>query len=422
MRALYSLGIFFLGTGIRIASPFNSKARLWIRGRKNLFVNLENQFRNNTAKVAWFHCASLGEFEQGRPLMESFRKRNPDYKILLTFFSPSGYEIRKNYAGADFVFYLPLDKKSNAKRFVEIVKPDVIYFVKYEFWLNFLSEFRKKNIPHFLVSAIFREDQIFFKSRGSIFRGALKGFSFIFAQEKNSVELLNSIGISSVEIAGDTRFDRVGEIAANAKEIPVAKLFSGNEKNVIVAGSTWPADEEKLFPAISEALKANWKLIIAPHELGEDHLKSIESGLITSGIPENNIIRFSKADEVVISNAKVLIIDNIGMLSSLYAYGRIAYIGGGFGKSIHNVLEPAVFGMPVIFGPKFEKFNEAKQLIEIGAGFGVNNESELKKIMDRILADENLLKDLSSKAYGFVQKNRGATEKILGKTESFLNH
>ena len=422
MRALYSLGIFLFGISIRIASVFNSKAKLWIRGRKNLFEKLEEFFKNNKNPVVWFHCASLGEFEQGRPLMEEFKKRNPDYKTLLTFFSPSGYDVRKNYSGADFICYLPLDTKSNSRRFVDLVNPSVIYFVKYEFWLNFLEEFRKNKIPHFLVSAIFREDQIFFKSYGTVFRDALKGFTFIFTQEKKSIELLNSIAIKNTEVAGDTRFDRVAEIAAATIEIPIAKSFSGKEKKVVVAGSTWPADEEKLFPVIGDLLKKDWKLIIAPHELGEAHLKSIESGLLGIGISPLEIIRFSQAEESAPAYAKVLIIDNMGMLSSLYAYGKIAYIGGGFGKSIHNILEAAVFGMPVIFGPRFEKFNEAKQLIEIGAAFGINNEVELKKILKKISNDPELLDFLSIKSHEFVQHYRGATKNILDKSASFLSH
>lgn len=338
MRALYSLNIFFYGVAIRIASIFNSKARLWISGRKNLFAELENKFSSNKSPIAWFHCASLGEFEQGRPLMEEFKKRNPEYKILLTFFSPSGYEVRKNYSGADFVFYLPLDSKARAKRFVEIVNPSIVYFVKYEFWLNFLSEFRENKIPHFLISAIFRPDQIFFKSYGGIFRDALKGFTFLFTQEQNSVDLLKSIGINNVIAAGDTRFDRVIEIAKGAKEIELAKTFSGNSGKIIVAGSTWPQDEALFFPAISNALQQDWKLIIAPHELGETHLSEIENGLENSGIGKQFIIRFSKADEQSVVQAKVLLIDNIGMLSSLYRYGKVTYIGGGFGKSRKSVV------------------------------------------------------------------------------------
>lgn len=421
MRALYSLNIFLFGIAIRAASLFNPKAKLWVKGRENLFADLENQFSKNTSPVAWFHCASLGEFEQGRPLMEEFRRKNPGYKILLTFFSPSGYEVRKNYAGSDFVFYLPLDTKAKAKRFVEIVNPSVIYFIKYEFWLNFLAEFRRRKIPHFLVSAFFRDNQVFFKSYGKIFREALKGFAFIFTQEKNSFSLLKSIGITNTEVAGDTRFDRVKEISNGAKEIEQAKLFSENSK-LLVAGSTWPQDEELLFPAISEQLKKDWKMIIAPHELGEDHLKMIEEGLKNSGIEKEKITRFSLAKNGLLKNAKVLIIDNIGMLSSLYRYGDIAYIGGGFGKSIHNTLEAAVYGIPVVFGPRFEKFHEAKGLIAAGGGFGVENDEALKKILDELMRDDVKRENAGKIAGEYVSENTGATKIVLEKSAGFISH
>ena len=404
---------------IRIASLFHAKAKLWVKGRRNLFDDLQKKIGSDTKKVAWFHCASLGEFEQGRPLIEKFKKNNPDYKILLTFFSPSGYEVRKNYAGAEIVCYLPLDTKRNAKRFIAITKPAVAFFVKYEFWLNVLGEMEKNKIPHFLISAIFRKDQIFFKSHGTIFRDALKGFSFIFTQEKQSVELLNSISITHAAVAGDTRYDRVAEIAAGAKEIPIAKSFAGEQRKVIVAGSSWPSDEELLFPAMKKLFADGWKLLIAPHELGEAHLASIEKGLREVGISANEIVRFSRANEHSVSSAKVLIIDNIGMLSSLYRYGKIAYIGGGFGKSIHNILEAAVYGMPVVFGPKHEKFYEAKSMLEVGGAFAVNDGKELKDVLEKICGDAKRLEELSKIAFEFVQGNRGATEIILEKAKNF---
>ncbi len=421
MRSLYSLGIFFYSIVIRIASLFHTKARLWVRGRKNLFSELESKIKSSTQPVAWFHCASLGEFEQGRPLIEEFKKRYPAYRILLSFFSPSGFEVRKNYPGADIICYLPLDTAANAKRFVSLVNPSIVFFVKYEFWLNTLAEIRKKKVPHFLISGIFREDQIFFKSHGGIFREALKGFSFLFTQEKNSVELLKTIGITNVIAAGDTRFDRVVDIASGAKEIQLAKLFSGDGENIIVAGSTWPQDEEFFFPAISIQLKQDWKLIIAPHELGGTHLAAIENALVAIGIEKELITRFSKAKEETVRGFKVLLIDNIGMLSSLYRYGNIAYIGGGFGKSIHNTLEAAVYGIPVVFGPRFEKFNEAKELIAAAGGFGVQTGQELQNVLNELLSDKMKRKDAGMKAGKFVKDNTGATKIILEKTESFFN-
>lgn len=421
MRGFYSLSIFFYGLAIRLASLFNTKARLWISGRKNLFSELESKIKSSSQPIVWFHCASLGEFEQGRPLIEEFKKRNPSYRILLSFFSPSGFEVRKNYAGADIICYLPLDTKTNAKRFVALVNPSLVIFVKYEFWLNTLGEIRKKNIPHFLISGIFREDQIFFKSHGGMFREALKGFSFLFTQEKNSVELLKRIGITNATAAGDTRFDRVVDIASAAKDIQLAKLFSGNDGKVIVAGSSWPQDETLLFPVLSEALKIDWKLIIAPHELGETHLAAIENELHKNGIDQQLIIRFSKANEESVQGKKVLLIDNIGMLSSLYRYGNIAYIGGGFGKSIHNTLEAAVYGIPVVFGPRFEKFNEAKELIAAGGGFGVQTEQELQTVLQKLLSDKTMRENAGMKAGKFVKENTGATKIILEKTEALLN-
>lgn len=422
MRALYSLNIFFYGVAIRIASLFNTKARLWIRGRKNLFAELEIKIKSSSQPIAWFHCASLGEFEQGRPLLEEFKKRNPTYRILLSFFSPSGFEVRKNYSGAEIICYLPLDTPGNARRFVSLVNPSIVFFVKYEFWLNTLGEIRKKNIPHFLISAIFRNEQIFFKSHGTIFREALKGFSFLFTQEENSVELLKTIGITNVIAAGDTRFDRVVDIASAAKEIQLAKLLSGTEAKTIIAGSTWPQDEELLFPAIADALKQNWKLIIAPHELGESHLAAIENALEAIGIKKAMITRFSKGNEATVGGLKVLLIDNIGMLSSLYQYGNIAYIGGGFGKSIHNTLEAAVFGIPVVFGPRFEKFNEAKKLIAAGGGFGVQDGQELQNALQKLLRDKTTREDAGAKAGKFVKENTGATKIILEKTAASVNH
>ncbi len=419
MHALYSLGIFFYSIVIRIASLFHIKARLWVRGRKNLFSELELKIKSSAQPVAWFHCASLGEFEQGRPLIEEFKKRDPSYRILLSFFSPSGFEVRKNYPGADIICYLPLDTAANARRFVSLVNPSIVFFVKYEFWLNTLAELRKKKVPHFLISAIFREDQIFFKSHGGIFREALKGFSFLFTQEKNSVELLKTIGVTNVIAAGDTRFDRVVEIASGAKEIQLAKLFSGNKEKIIVAGSTWPQDEDLFFPAVSAWLKKGWKLIIAPHELGETHLAAIEKALEASGIKKELITRFSKANEATVNGFKVLLIDNIGMLSSLYRYGNIAYIGGGFGKSIHNTLEAAVYGIPVVFGPRFEKFNEARELIAAGGGFGVQSGQELQTVLEELFSDKIKRENAGMKAGEFVKEHTGATKIILERTESF---
>ncbi|HLG02529.1 MAG TPA: glycosyltransferase N-terminal domain-containing protein [Bacteroidia bacterium] len=422
MRPLYSFNILMYGLTLRFASLFHAKARQWITGRKNLFTELEKKIAGTDQPVVWFHCASLGEFEQGRPLIEQIKKRYPGHRILLTFFSPSGYEVRKNYEGADVISYLPLDTPANARRFIRLVKPKVVFFIKYEFWLNMLALLRENTIPHYLVSAIFREKQVFFKPWGGIFRDALKGFTFIFTQENKSINLLQSIGITHAEVSGDTRFDRVAEIAANAKQIPLAEKFAGAGKKVIVAGSTWPQDEAHLFPAICEHLTNGWKLLIAPHELNEARLSSIESALEKMGVEQTNIQRFSKANEKTIANAQVLLIDNMGMLSSLYRYGRIAYIGGGFGRSIHNTLEAAVYGIPVIFGPRFEKFNEAKGLIARGGGFSVSTGEELNTVLNTLMRDEKRMSEAGKKAGEYVIQNKGATEKILAKAASAFNH
>lgn len=414
MRLLYSIGIFLYSVGIRIAAIGNRKARLWVRGRKNLFSNLKTALSKDSRKVIWFHCASLGEFEQGRPLIERVKVQHPEYKILLTFFSPSGYEVRKNYAGADVVTYMPVDTRANAKHFLEIVNPAVVVFVKYEFWLNHLAALRRRNIPHYLISAIFREDQVFFKGHGGIFRTALNGYTHIFTQDKNSASLLEKISVKNVTVAGDTRFDRVSEIAAATKDIPTAATFTAENK-MLVAGSTWKADEDLLIPILKKHFQNGWRMIIAPHEISEHRLQSIESALKAIGVSDTNVVRFSKGAIHLPADVRVMIIDNIGMLSSLYRYGSVAYIGGGFGKSIHNTLEAAVFGIPVVFGPMYEKFNEALGLIACKGGFGVHSQQELEIAIDSLLSDENHRVVAGRNAGAFVKSNLGATDKIMVK-------
>jgi len=396
-----------------------------IIGRKNIFERLKTEILNSNkselptpnSQLIWFHCASLGEFEQGRPLMEKLKLQQPNVKILLTFFSPSGYEIRKNYTGADYIFYLPMDTASNAKKFIEIVKPQKVFFVKYEFWFNYLSELKNRNIPTYLVSGIFREDHHFFKSTGAWFRKQLSAFTHFFLQDDKSIELLNSIGYTNSTLCGDTRFDRVFEVSKNVKQIDLVKQFVGNNK-VLILGSSWREDEKIVQSLKLESLK----LIIAPHEIDEKHLSSIEAEfipLLSEGLLRREgagvCLRYSLANENNIKEAQVLIIDNIGMLSSLYQYGTIAFIGGGFGKGIHNILEAATFGLPVIFGPNFHKFAEAKELIKLGGAFSVMDVSEYEKTMD-LLSDEQVLKTASQISRMYVQGRIGATEKILSAT------
>lgn len=418
MRAFYTTGLYFYQLAVFIASAFNAKARLWRSGRKGLFTTLENAFREKK-KTAWFHCASLGEFEQGRPLMEAFRKQHPGYRILLTFFSPSGYEVRKNYDGADVVCYLPLDTPANAKRFIAIVQPDIAFFVKYEFWYNLLRELEKRNTPHYLVSGIFRASQHFFKGYGGWFRKALKGYTYIFTQEENSLQLLKSIGVSQASVSGDTRFDRVLAIAAQAKEIPIAAAFSGERQTVFIAGSTWPADEELLAKLIAKQLSEQpggiKKYIFAPHEIGEAHISALVQ--LLQKIPGldagHAVVRYSQTNVADAAQATVLIIDNIGMLSSLYRYGHIGYIGGGFGAGIHNTLEAAVFGMPLLFGPNYQKFNEAKGLIAAGAAVSISSADELIEKVDLFCRNDKGLEGYMERSKAFVQANGGATGKIL---------
>jgi len=349
--------------------------------------------------------------------MEKLKLQQPNVKILLTFFSPSGYEIRKNYTGADYIFYLPMDTASNAKKFIEIVKPQKVFFVKYEFWFNYLSELKNRNIPTYLVSGIFREDHHFFKSTGAWFRKQLSAFTHFFLQDDKSIELLNSIGYTNSTLCGDTRFDRVFEVSKNVKQIDLVKQFVGNNK-VLILGSSWREDEKIVQSLKLESLK----LIIAPHEIDEKHLSSIEAEfipLLSEGLLRREgagvCLRYSLANENNIKEAQVLIIDNIGMLSSLYQYGTIAFIGGGFGKGIHNILEAATFGLPVIFGPNFHKFAEAKELIKLGGAFSVMDVSEYEKTMD-LLSDEQVLKTASQISRMYVQGRIGATEKILSAT------
>lgn len=408
MRLLYTLIILLYRLAISAASLFNTKAKRWIEGRKDIFKKLEAAIEKDKP-LAWFHCASLGEFEQGRPVIERYKERYPDHKILLTFFSPSGYEIRKNYAGADHVFYLPLDTRANAERFISITDPSIIFFIKYEFWFNYIDVLHKRNVPFYLVSANFRKSQHFFKWYGGWQRKMLHYYRHIFVQTDNSKRLLNDIGVKNVTISGDTRFDRVAQVAAQAKDIRIAEEFS-KDGFTIVAGSTWPEDEVLLAEVMKEP---KIKMIIAPHEIEEHKIEF----LLTLFGKHAKVCRYSQANETALKDSRVLIIDNIGMLSSLYRYGKVTYIGGGFGKGIHNTLEAAAYGRPVIFGPNYEKFNEAKELVKISGAFSITDEEELLRIIVRFINDHPGLQQASDASGQYVQKNKGATEMILGKIE-----
>lgn len=390
---------------IWLASKFNNnKATLFLSGRENVFALLE-QKRLPGERYVWFHAASLGEFEQGRPIMESLKNSHPEYKILLTFFSPSGYEVRKDYQGADIICYLPMDMSWNVKRFLDIVQPDCAIFIKYEFWMNYLLELKKRQIKTYIVSAIFRESQLFFRSYGGFYRRLLKSFTHLFVQNDESVRLLHSIGFDNVTKVGDTRFDRVADIAAKSNDLPIVQAFKSDAK-VLIAGSSWPNDENILLPYFNQNFPL--KLIIAPHEIDEEHLQSIISQL------KRPYIRYSQATIENVKEADYLIIDCFGLLSSIYRYGEIAYIGGGFGVGIHNILEAAVYGIPVIFGPNFRKFQEAVDLQQKGGAFVIENYESFSQIMSEFLEENSSLYSSACKVSNdYSQANKGATSKVV---------
>ena len=374
-------------------------------GRRNIFQKLEKATAGHQS-IIWIHCASLGEFEQGRPVLEKL-KADPSFgnsKFLLTFFSPSGYEIRKDYKGADWVFYLPMDGSRNAKRFLEIVNPSLVIFVKYEFWYYYLKKIKYRNIPLILVSALFWKEMSFFKWYGAMQRKMLSRFDHLFVQDQTSKQLLDDIGLLSItSISGDTRFDRVIDIAESAEPLPVIEQFIRGNKTII-AGSTWPEDEEVLKQSMDALNDPSLKLIMAPHEISEKHISSL-----TELLPGS--IRYSQLDSNAASN--VLIIDNIGLLSRLYKYATITYIGGGFGKGIHNTLEAAVYAKPVIFGPVFHKFKEAADLIKKGGAFTISSADDSIKIISQLLTDDKKQIESGRSSGEYVYSNRGATNRII---------
>ena len=406
----YNLIIYLYLLGVAIYSRFNEKVRKMWRGERDAFRILREKVDPN-AKYVWFHAASLGEFEQGRPLMEQLRKEHPEYKILLTFFSPSGYEVRKNYEGADIITYLPLDTITNARRFLRTVRPVMAFFIKYEFWYNYLHILKHRNIPVYSVSSIFRPDQVFFKWYGRQYGRVLNCFTHFFVQNEVSKDLLAKIGITNVDVVGDTRFDRVLQIKDAAKQLPIVEAFVKDAPQVFVAGSSWPPDEE-IFIKYLNAHK-NWKLIIAPHVIGEDHLKQIEKLL-----EGRKVIRYTEAEKSLTSHLSplasydVLIINCFGLLSSIYHYGQVAYVGGGFGVGIHNLLEAAVWDVPVFFGPNNQKFQEAQGLKTSG-GFEITNYEEFASQMDKFASDADYLTEQGRKAGHFVKGQSGATDKVL---------
>lgn len=406
---LYTGAIQLYALTVSAVAPFHKKARLMRAGQAQTAAILREKI-DRQAKYIWFHASSLGEFEQGRPMIEQIRKTHPEYKILLTFFSPSGYEVRKNYAGADVVCYLPFDTPGRVDQFLDLANPAMAIFIKYEFWGNYLHTLQRRGIPVYIISAIFRREQLFFQWFGKPYRKMLNCFNHLFVQDERSKALLEEYGIHNVTVAGDTRFDRVIDVYHQAKQIPVVERFvKGTDGQqppfVFVAGSSWPEDEAIFIPYFER--HPGMKLIIAPHEIHEGHLKSIEARL------HRPTIRLSQATAQNVADKDCLIVDSFGLLSSLYRYGQIAYIGGGFGAGIHNTLEAAVYGMPVLFGPRFQKFKEAKDLIAVGGAFTFDNAPTFASRMDTLLSTPEALQQSSQAAGHFVQSHGGATAIIL---------
>ena len=403
MNILYNFGIYTYKQLVNIASFRNLKARKMKQGHKEIFHYLA-QNADPEGGYIWIHASSLGEFEQGRPIIEAIKAHYPEQKIAITFFSPSGYEVRKNYPKADLICYLPFDLPNNVNRFLNILKPKQAIFIKYEFWGNYLNALAKRNIPTYIISAIFRPSQIFFRPYGSYFRRILQNFEHLYVQDENSKKLLKDIGITKVSVTGDTRFDRVLEIRSQAKELPLIEQFSkGNF--TLIAGSSWPKDEEIFIDYFNR--HPEMKLIIAPHEIHEEHIQFILSRL------NRTAIRYTQADEKNIQKADCIIIDCFGLLSSIYRYGQVAYVGGGFGAGIHNVPEAAVYGIPVIFGPNHKKFKEAKELIIAGGGFSISRSEDFELVMDRLLENKEFLSKAGITAGLYIQNNSGASKKIL---------
>ena len=414
---LYNLGIQAFQLGLKLASPFNPKAKLWIQGRRNWEENLKSIVASlNLENAVWFHCASLGEFEQGRPVIENLKKENPHQKIVLTFFSPSGFEIQKNYPYADLVTYLPSDTPYNSKLFLSILKPKLAVFVKYEFWLNYLFELDKKQIPTFLISTVIKKHQSFFKWYGGNFRKALKTYKTIYTQDDYSIQLLKKLKINSGVLAGDTRFDRVLKICSSPKKINEIEEFAKNSF-VIIAGSSWQKDEDCLIEAYIKLKEnhSNLKLIIAPHEIDKKNIDRLKNLLHKNNLPFHVF-----SDNPPAYTDSILVVNAIGFLSSIYQYGTVAFIGGGFTNGIHNILEPTVYGLPVLFGPNYKKFNEAFEVIDLNVGFVVTDSFTLNKQLEVFMNDPEVLSLSSRLAKNYVLKNSGATQKIVQELRKYL--
>ncbi len=403
MRVLYTFGIFLYGLLIRFAALWNEKAKFWVNGRKGVILRIAEDLKGNESNIIWIHSASLGEFEQGRPLIESLKQEHPELKIFLTFFSPSGYEVRNDYPLADYIYYLPEDSVSNAHQLIKLIKPKMAIFIKYEYWYNYMNELSNTQTPLIFISGIFRSNQLFFKPFGGWFLKHLRQVNHFFVQNEESVLLLKKVGIDKVSKSGDTRFDRVASITAKVESNSIVETFKNNQ-NLFLGGSTWMPDEQILKEFHSQYPEL--KLIIAPHLIDENHIQQIQDLFEGS-------IRYSKAQTAKLKDASVLIIDNMGMLSSLYQYANFAMIGGGFGVGIHNTLEAATFGMPIFIGPNYHKFQEAKDLKNLGVVKVVKNSMDLSSAITPLLNDDSVYNSISRSSKEYVKSNTGATQTIL---------
>lgn len=407
MLFLYTLALRLYALLLQLVAPFVPKAAQWVQGRRNLLPHIQQALRSETAPLVWFHCASLGEFEQGRPLIEAYSQQHPSHKIVLTFFSPSGYEVRKNWPGAAYVFYLPLDTAANARTFLEAVRPRLAVFVKYEFWHYFLAELKRRQVPTICVSAIFRPEQVFFKPWGGFYRRMLRNFTHIFTQNEASVELLRTAGVPNASVAGDTRFDTVVRTAAAPpRPLPLVDAFVQDRARVFIIGSSWPEDLPALTPLLLQ-YQDQLRFIVAPHEISETNLKLVEATL------PGRVLRYSQAQPDTVSDARVLLMDNVGLLSQLYRFGQFAYIGGAFGKGLHNTLEAAAFGLPLFFGPTYHKFQEAKDLVELGCAFPVASAAELQQAFTPLFLSEAARLQVQDISLDYVFQSSGATSKIM---------
>jgi len=405
MLFLYNLVISIAGFFLKIVALFSPKIKLFTEGRKNVFSILEEKIKPSD-KTIWFHSASLGEYEQGLPVIEKIKEKYPGHKIIITFFSPSGYEVRKNNTVADVTVYLPLDTKSNAKKFLKLAHPELAFFIKYEFWLNYLKELETSKTPTYLISGIFRDNQMFFKWYGGFYRKALKAFTYFFVQNESSKEKIEAIGFHNVIVSGDTRFDRVNAILERDNTLDFIEKFKNNSPAIVI-GSSWPKDEALLTEYINQA-PDNVKFIIAPHNIKADQIASLKSQITKS------TVLFSEKENLDLSQYNVFIIDTVGLLTKIYSYGTIAYVGGGFGNpGIHNILEPATFGIPIVIGPNYSNFAEAIQLVALGGCLVISNNEELKQNLDRLLNDKNFLEEKSRICEAYIQNNKGATNTIM---------